>query len=76
MDMGHVLQMLTKIGRIKQKPEPWLSGSMQNSPAGSDPAQPSPKKWRSGIFLGTSPPAKGTPAQRPPPKPLLISFHP
>lgn len=37
MDMGHVLQMLMKICRKKQKPEPWLTESMQKPPADSNP---------------------------------------
>lgn len=37
MDMGHVLQMVMKICRKKQKPELWLRESMQKPPADSNP---------------------------------------
>ena len=37
MDMGHVLQMLMKICRKKQKPEPWLTESIEKPPADSNP---------------------------------------
>lgn len=54
MDTGHVLQMLKKIRRENQKPEPWLRESTQKPLVDSNPAT-ALKKQRRCVFPGTSP---------------------